>query len=63
MTYGGSPRGHLRLPSITSRRFEELCIPVPRYAIVERIEDIDTFSARIGGPIVIKATGATANSG
>jgi 5-(carboxyamino)imidazole ribonucleotide synthase len=36
-------------------RLEALGVPVPRYAAVEALHDIDDFAGRVGGPVVVKA--------
>ena len=36
------------------RRLEELGAPVPRFAEVTDVADVDAFAARVGGPIVVK---------
>jgi 5-(carboxyamino)imidazole ribonucleotide synthase len=36
------------------RRLEALGAPVPRFAEVTKVDDVDDFAARIGGPIVVK---------
>jgi 5-(carboxyamino)imidazole ribonucleotide synthase len=45
---------HAQDKLVMRRRLEALGAPVPRYAAVERLDDVDAFAARIGGPIVIK---------
>lgn len=39
---------------VMRRRLAELGAPVPRFAAVQTIEDVDAFAAEIGGPVVIK---------
>jgi 5-(carboxyamino)imidazole ribonucleotide synthase len=46
---------HAQDKLIMRRRLEALGAPVPRYAAVEHLDDVDAFAARIGGPIVVKA--------
>ncbi|HWF69192.1 MAG TPA: 5-(carboxyamino)imidazole ribonucleotide synthase, partial [Mycobacterium sp.] len=49
---------HAQDKLVMRRRLEALGAPVPRYAAVERRDDLDriaAFAARIGGPIVVKA--------
>ena len=36
------------------RRLAELGAPVPRFSAVETLDDVDTFAAAVGGPIVVK---------
>jgi 5-(carboxyamino)imidazole ribonucleotide synthase len=36
------------------RRLSDLGAPVPRFAAVRAVDDVDAFAARIGGPVVIK---------
>jgi 5-(carboxyamino)imidazole ribonucleotide synthase len=45
---------HAQDKLIMRRRLEELGAPVPRFAEVTSVEDVDDFAARIGGPIVVK---------
>jgi 5-(carboxyamino)imidazole ribonucleotide synthase len=45
---------HAQDKLVMRRRLEALGAPVPRYAAVARLDDVDAFAARIGGPIVIK---------
>src|SRR5271166_2629794 len=46
---------HAQDKLLMRRRLEALGAPVPRYAAVERLDDVEAFAARIGGPIVVKA--------
>jgi 5-(carboxyamino)imidazole ribonucleotide synthase len=46
---------HAQDKLVMRRRLEALGAPVPRYAAVERLDDVDTFAAVTGGPMVIKA--------
>src|SRR6202000_938268 len=46
---------HAKDNLVMRRRLEALGAPVPRYAAVERPEDVDEFARRIDGPIVVKA--------
>jgi 5-(carboxyamino)imidazole ribonucleotide synthase len=39
---------------VMRRRLESLGAPVPRFAAVTEVADVDEFAARIGGPIVVK---------
>jgi 5-(carboxyamino)imidazole ribonucleotide synthase len=36
------------------RRLEDIGAPVPRYSVVDHVDDVDAFASRIGGPVVIK---------
>jgi 5-(carboxyamino)imidazole ribonucleotide synthase len=45
---------HAQDKLVMRRKLEELGAPVPRYAEVLRLADVDAFAARIGGPIVVK---------
>jgi 5-(carboxyamino)imidazole ribonucleotide synthase len=45
---------HAQDKLVMRRRLEALGVPVPRYAAVERLDDLDAFAKRIGGPIVLK---------
>jgi 5-(carboxyamino)imidazole ribonucleotide synthase len=45
---------HAQDKLVMRRRLEELGAPVPRFAEVTTVDDVDEFAARIGGPIVIK---------
>lgn len=36
------------------RRLADLGVPVPRFAAVHTLEDVDEFSVRVGGPLVVK---------
>jgi 5-(carboxyamino)imidazole ribonucleotide synthase len=40
---------------VMRRRLESLGAPVPRYAAVDALEDVDDFAGRVGGPVVVKA--------
>jgi 5-(carboxyamino)imidazole ribonucleotide synthase len=46
---------HAQDKLVMRRRLEALGAPVPRYAGVEGLDDVDAFAARIGGPMVVKA--------
>src|ERR1700761_7524996 len=46
---------HAQDKLVMRRRLEALGARVPRYAAVERPEDVDEFARRIDGPIVVKA--------
>src|SRR6476619_2747269 len=45
---------HAQDKLVMRRRLESLGAPVPRYAEVTRVADIEAFARRIGGPVVIK---------
>ncbi|MBV8346892.1 MAG: 5-(carboxyamino)imidazole ribonucleotide synthase [Mycolicibacterium sp.] len=45
---------HAQDKLVMRRRLEALGAPVPRYAAVEGLGDVDAFASRIGGPIVVK---------
>jgi 5-(carboxyamino)imidazole ribonucleotide synthase len=45
---------HAQDKLVMRRRLEELGAPVPRFAEVTTVDDVDEFAARIGGPIVVK---------
>ena len=45
---------HAQDKLVMRRRLEELGAPVPRFAEVTTVDDVDEFAAKIGGPIVIK---------
>jgi len=48
---------HAQDKLVMRRRLQALGVPVPRYAAVERGDDLDSiaaFAARVGGPMVIK---------
>ena len=45
---------HAQDKLVMRRRLEALGAPVPRYAAVDDVHDVDTFARRIGGPVVIK---------
>ena len=46
---------HAQDKLVMRRRLETLGAHVPRYAAVERPEDVDEFARRVDGPIVVKA--------
>jgi 5-(carboxyamino)imidazole ribonucleotide synthase len=46
---------HAQDKLVMRRRLEALGAPVPRYAAVEVLDDVDAFAARTGGPLVVKA--------
>jgi 5-(carboxyamino)imidazole ribonucleotide synthase len=45
---------HAQDKLVMRRRLEALGAPVPRFAEVTTVDDVDEFAARIGGPIVVK---------
>jgi len=45
---------HAQDKLVMRRRLEELGAPVPRFAEVTTVDDVDEFAAKIGGSIVIK---------
>jgi len=45
---------HAQDKLVMRRRLEALGAPVPRYASVSDLDDVDTFCARVGGPVVVK---------
>jgi len=45
---------HAQDKLVMRRRLEKLGAPVPRFAVVDGLDDVDAFAARIGGPVVIK---------
>jgi 5-(carboxyamino)imidazole ribonucleotide synthase len=46
---------HAQDKLVMRRRLQALGAPVPRYAAVEGLDDVDAFAALIGGPMVVKA--------
>lgn len=45
---------HAQDKLVMRRRLEALGAPVPRFAAVQTVADVDAFAARIGGPLVVK---------
>ncbi|KUH93164.1 5-(carboxyamino)imidazole ribonucleotide synthase [Mycolicibacterium acapulense] len=45
---------HAQDKLVMRRRLEALGAPVPRFAAVDNLSDIDAFAARIEGPVVVK---------
>jgi 5-(carboxyamino)imidazole ribonucleotide synthase len=45
---------HAQDKLVMRRRLQALGAPVPRFAEVRNVADVDAFAARIGGPIVVK---------
>jgi 5-(carboxyamino)imidazole ribonucleotide synthase len=46
---------HAQDKLVMRRRLEALGAPVPRYAGIENLDELDAFAARVGGPVVVKA--------
>ncbi len=46
---------HAQDKLVMRRRLEALGAPVPRFAEATRVDDVDAFAARVGGPLVVKA--------
>ena len=46
---------HAQDKLVMRRRMEALGAPVPRYAEIESIDELDAFARRIAGPVVVKA--------
>jgi 5-(carboxyamino)imidazole ribonucleotide synthase len=46
---------HAQDKLVMRRRLDALGAPVPRYAAVDDVEDVNAFAARVGGPLVVKA--------
>ncbi|WP_286137618.1 5-(carboxyamino)imidazole ribonucleotide synthase [Mycobacterium sp. IS-3022] len=45
---------HAQDKLVMRRRLEALGAPVPRFAAVSQLADVDAFAARVGGPVVVK---------
>ena len=45
---------HAQDKLVMRRRLEAIGAPVPRYAEVTKVDDVDDFAARIDGPVVVK---------
>ena len=45
---------HAQDKLLMRRRLDALGAPIPRYAAIERIDDVDAFARRIEGPVVVK---------
>lgn len=56
VTVAPPPRAlvHAQDKLVMRRRLDSLGAPVPRFAVVEGLDDVDAFGRRIGGPIVVK---------
>ncbi|OMC54884.1 5-(carboxyamino)imidazole ribonucleotide synthase [Mycobacterium sp. IS-836] len=46
---------HAQDKLVMRRRMEALDAPVPRYAEIRSVDELDTFARRISGPVVVKA--------
>ncbi len=46
---------HAQDKLVMRRRLEALGVPVPRYAGIGSVEELDAFARRIAGPVVVKA--------
>ena len=46
---------HAQDKLVMRRRLEALGVPVPRYAEIRSVDELDAFAQRIGGPVVVKA--------
>ena len=46
---------HAQDKLVMRRRLDALGVPVPRYAGIETLDELDDFAQRIGGPVVVKA--------
>src|ERR1700744_95562 len=46
---------HAQDKLVMRRRLEALGAPVPRYAAVSGLDDVEAFAAHTGGPMVVKA--------
>jgi 5-(carboxyamino)imidazole ribonucleotide synthase len=46
---------HAQDKLVMRRRLEALGAPVPRYADVQNLDELDAFAALVGGPVVVKA--------
>ena len=45
---------HAQDKLVTRQRLESLGTPIPRYASIERLDDVDAFARRVEGPVVVK---------
>jgi 5-(carboxyamino)imidazole ribonucleotide synthase len=45
---------HAQDKLVMRRKLEKLGAPIPRFTAVSSVDDVDTFSAAVGGPVVIK---------
>lgn len=46
---------HAQDKLVMRRRLEDLGVPVPRYAEIRSVDELDAFARRIAGPVVVKA--------
>ncbi|OJZ73001.1 5-(carboxyamino)imidazole ribonucleotide synthase [Mycobacterium paraffinicum] len=46
---------HAQDKLVMRRRLEALGAPVPRYAGIDNLEELEAFAQRVGGPVVVKA--------
>ena len=46
---------HAQDKLVMRRRLEALDVPVPRYAEIRSVDELDAFARRIAGPVVVKA--------
>lgn len=46
---------HAQDKLVMRRRLEFLGVPVPRYAEINSLDELDAFARRVGGPVVVKA--------
>ncbi|BBZ10191.1 5-(carboxyamino)imidazole ribonucleotide synthase [Mycobacterium branderi] len=46
---------HAQDKLVMRRRLDALGIPVPRYAEIRTVDELDAFALRVGGPVVVKA--------
>lgn len=46
---------HAQDKLVMRRRLEALGVPVPRYAEIRSVDELDAFARRIAGPVVVKA--------
>ncbi len=46
---------HAQDKLVMRRRLEALGVPVPRYAEIRNVDELDDFARRIAGPVVVKA--------
>ncbi|WP_084027788.1 5-(carboxyamino)imidazole ribonucleotide synthase [Mycobacterium avium] len=46
---------HAQDKLVMRRRLESLGVPVPRYAEINSLDELNAFARRVGGPVVVKA--------
>ncbi|APA77467.2 5-(carboxyamino)imidazole ribonucleotide synthase [Mycobacterium avium] len=46
---------HAQDKLVMRRRLDSLGVPVPRYAEINSLDELDAFARRVGGPVVVKA--------